>query len=349
MADESEEKTEPASDKKLRDARRKGQVPHSKDLVSGAVFVAATGYLLVSWSGLDDQLRQLIDVVSAAPGRPFGEVTDRATELVGHILLAAIVSLAAVTIVAALAAGMAATFGPVFAFEALQPKLDNISPMKGLKRIVSLRSLIEIAKSLVKVTVIAPIFWIILRGSIEPLLEAPACGTACFAPILLATVKMLATTAAMVFVVIGIADLLIQRQLFRREMRMSHTEVKREYKDMEGDPHVRGEQRRLRRELAAPKVRLGLRNAVIAFSHRGHFVGLRYKQGETAVPFVACKGRGDVAVRMLAEARGRAIPIVEDAALAVALCGHAVGHPIRRDFYDPVARALIAAGSGKTQ
>jgi type III secretion protein U len=349
MADESEEKTEPASDKKLRDARRKGQVPHSKDLVSGAVFLAGTGYLLGSWSGLDDQLRQLIDVVGAAPTRPFDEVSGRVTELVGHVLLTAIVSLAGVTMVAALASGMAATLGPVFAFEALQPKLENISPMKGLKRIVSLRSLIEIAKSLIKIVVIAPIFWIILRGAINPLIEAPACGTACFAPILFATVKMLTVTAAVVFVVVGLVDLLIQRHLFLREMRMSHTEVKREYKDMEGDPHLRGEQRRLRRELASPKVRLGMRNAVLAVIHHGHFVGLRYKRGETSVPCVACKGRGDVAARMLAEARRRAIPIVEDGALAGALFGHAVGHPIRRELFDPVARILIDTGIGKAE
>ena len=158
---------------------------------------------------------------------------------------------------------------------------------------------------------------------------------------------MLGGVAAAVFVVVGIVDLLIQRRLFLHEMRMTRTETTREYKDMEGDPHVRGELRRLRRELAAQPVRTGLRHAVVAVMHQDHVVGLRYVPGETPVPFVVCKGRGAVGRRMLAEAGRLALPIVGDAALAPALFGHAVGHPIRRELFDPVARLLYGSGLGK--
>jgi type III secretion protein U len=349
MTDESEEKTLPASEKKLRDARRKGQVPHSKDLVSGTVFIAAAGYLLATWTRLADELQQLIDVVAADPTRSFDDTWNASKDLVGRIVVGHAVALGAVMLTATFLSGMAATFGPVFSFEAFQPKLDHIDPMKGIKRIVSLRSLIELGKSLVKIAVVAAISWCILRDAIGPLIETPSCGLGCFGPIMLATIKMLASSAAAVVVIAGLADLLIQRQLFLKEMRMSHTESKREYKNMEGDPHVRGEQRRLRREFAGPNTRLGLRNAVIAVNHGNHIVGLRYVQGENAAPVVVCKGRGEVAERMRAEVRRLAIPLVDDAVLATALFAHVVGHPIRRELYDSVARALFTAGVGKPE
>ena len=86
MPEQSEEKTLPASDKKLRDARRRGQVPHSKDLVSGAVFLVTCAYLQASWTRIADQLQQLIDVVAGAPDRPFAQAFDTAMALAGHIL-----------------------------------------------------------------------------------------------------------------------------------------------------------------------------------------------------------------------------------------------------------------------
>jgi type III secretion protein U len=349
VADSSEEKTEPASEKKLRDARRKGQVPHSKDFVSSMVFLAAAGYLLSSWTGLDERLRQLIDIAAAASAEPFADVAERAGKLVGIILVQTLATLGGITAAAAVLSGVAATFGPVFALEALQPKLEHISPAKGLKRIFGGRSWIEFAKSLVKIAILAPACWLVFRSLFPVLVETPECGTLCFASVLLSGLELLAGTAAIIFVAIGLVDLLVQRQLFLREMRMSQTELKREYKDMEGDPHVRGELRRLRRELASSVKKLGLQNAVIGVTGVNHFVGLRYKQGETTIPYLVCKGRDDAAARMNAEARRRAISLVNDSALAAALLSHSVGQPIKPDLFDSVARLLISAGIGREQ
>jgi type III secretion protein U len=347
MAQQSEEKTLPASEKKLKDARRKGQVPFGKDLVSAVVFVAATAQLLWSWQGIADELRSLVDIVSTAVLRPFAEAGGTAVAHAGGLVIRVVLPLAAVTAAAAVLAGMLATFGPVMSFEPLAPKLERINPIAGLKRMFSLRSLSEIVKSVVKLAVVAVAFWQLLSMVLAPLFAAPACGAACFGPILVISIKLLAGFIAAVLVVAGLIDILVQRRLFLREMRMTRTERKREHKDTEGDPLVRREQRQLRRELGTQPGRFGLRSAVIVIADGEHLVGLRYDAVECPVPLVVCKGRDRVAEELRHQARRLAIPVIEDAALAAALHGHPVGQAIRSEHFDRVAWALFGAGLGK--
>jgi len=159
------------------------------------------------------------------------------------------------------------------------------------------------------------------------------------------TLKPLAVTAAIAFVAIGLLDVLLQYRLFLRDMRMTRTERKRELKDLEGDPLIRGERRRIRREVATKPARVGLRHAVVIITHGGYAVGLRYNHDDTPVPLVVSRGRGPASDEMLAEGRRLDIPIIDDATLAERLVKrHAVGDRIRRDLYNPVARVLVDLG-----
>src|SRR5262249_18802294 len=261
-ADESEEKTLPASHKKLQDARRKGQTSNSKDLVSGFTLLAAVFYLLGQWPSMRDRVMQLIDVVSTSTDRPFAEALQPAVYGTLEVLLMTTVPLLVVVFVVAVLMGMAATLGPVFSFESMKPEIDKINPMKGAKRIFSSKNLIEFVKSLVKVTVLSVAFWMVLRGHIQPLLETPSCGEGCLGPMVVSTLRPLAVTAVIAFVVIGILDMPLQRHLFLQEMRMTKTEKKREYKDMEGNPQIKSERRRIQSMMAAKQVRKGVRHAV---------------------------------------------------------------------------------------
>jgi type III secretion protein U len=330
MADQSEEKTLPASDKKLRDARRKGQVPHSKDIVSALTFVAAIGYVLLAWAEIADQLRRLLDVVATAAARPFPDVAAPALALAVDIVLRSSLVLGA--------------FGPVLAFEPLQPKLERINPAEGLKRLFSVKSLVEFLKTLLKLLIVAPILWLVLRGTVQAFFETPACGSGCFGPLLRAALAALARTAAVCFVGFGLLDLILQRRLFMREMRMTQTEAKREHKNMEGDPHIRHEQQRLRRRLMAGSARIGLRYATFAVVYRQQIVALRFQQGEMSAPHVVAKGRGGNGTMMIAETRQRGIAIAEDANLVASLYRQDIGTPIQVGLFGPVAAAMRRTG-----
>ena len=240
---------------------------------------------------------------------------------------------------------MASTFGPVFSLESVKPKFDHINPAQGLKRIVSLRNVVEFAKAAAKVIALTVAFWLVLRGAIEPLFEVPSCGQTCLGQTALAAFRPLAATAMVAFLIIGLLDLLVQRQLFLRDMRMTRTESKREVKDLEGDPLIRSERRRMRTQLTSQQVRVGLRQAVIAVYHEDQIVGLRYRPGDTPIPVVVCKASGAAGTQMIGEARRLGIQVVDNAALVAALAArHAVGDLIVPEVFQSVAEMLVAAG-----
>jgi type III secretion protein U len=347
MPDEAEQKTLPASEKKIRDARVKhGQVPHSKDFVTGVSLAATLGLLFLAWPNIRDRILQLLDAVTAESTRPFAQSVPRAIGLSFDVLLTTGLTVAAVVVLSVIAAGLAATAGPVFSFDLVKPSLERISPAQGAKRIFSLRNLIEFAKGAAKLIVLAAAFWLVVSDQLQPLFQMPDCGFSCVAPATLETLKLLAATAAIAFIAIGLIDILLQRRLFLRDMRMTRTEYKREQKDLEGDPLIRAERRRIHRRLAATQIRTGLRHAVVAIAHGDLIVGLRYQAGETPIPIVVSKGRGELGQRMLAEARERGIAVVEDAELATALAeAHTVGDTIKREYFGPVAQALFKMSS----
>jgi type III secretion protein U len=345
VKEETEEKTLPATPKKLRDARRKGQVPHSKDLVAGAGLVAAVVYLLHARSIIEARVTSLVDLVAAAIDQPFTETWQRLVPLAVQVLVLTSVPLAALVFAISAIAGMAGTLGPVFAFENASLKFEHIDPVQGAKRIFSARNLIEFAKAVAKVVVLIAAFWLTLRTLVQSLFETPACGGTCLGPMTIATMKPLAITAAIAFAAIGLIDVLLQYRLYLRDMRMTHTERKRELKDLEGDPLIRSERRRVRRQAATGPVRIGVRHAVVIIAHGDRAVGLRYNAADTPVPTVVSRGRGAAAAQMLTEARRRGIPIVEDSALVGSLIrGHAIGDRIRQQLFNAVARILFRLG-----
>ncbi len=288
MTEESEQKSLPASEKKLRDARvKRGQVAHSKDLVTGIALLVMLGFLFFAWPGIRDRILQLLDVAAAATVQPFAQGQQQAIGVALEALVVTSLTLALVVLVTVVAVGMAATGGPIFSFELVKPKFENISPVHGAKRIFSLRNAVDFAKGIVKIICLTSAFWLVLRGSLRPLFQVPGCGQACLGPTMLALLEPLAL---------------------------------------------------------ASQVRTGLRHAVIVVAHGDEIVGLRYRAGETPIPIVVSKGRGEVGRRQLAEARTLGIPIVYNTTLAAGLAaGHKVGDHIQREFFAPVAEMLFKA------
>ncbi|MER9231656.1 EscU/YscU/HrcU family type III secretion system export apparatus switch protein [Mesorhizobium sp. M0622] len=343
MAEEAEEKKLPASDKKLRDARRKGQVSQSRDLVSGFTLFAALAYLYFSWPLLFKHLSELVQTVTV-PGGSFEEVSLRAIRHSFSLLMLATFPLVGIVVVLTVAFGMLGTFGPVFSFEPLKPQFDHINPAKGLQKILSLRNVIEFAKGLVKVVLLASLFVFILIAWLQPLFDAPGCGQTCLEPIIKAVLTPLGIAAALAFVVIGLIDVPVQRWLFLRDMRMTTTEYKREHKDLEGDPLIRREQQRQRREAVIQPAKLGVKNAVIVFVSGDCAVALRYVKGETPVPTVVGKGQGRAADDIVAQARQAGIPIVDDAIAETIFENANTGSYIGQQMFSPVVRHLVRHG-----
>lgn len=344
MADEAEEKRLPASDKKLRDAKRKGQVSQSRDFVSAFGLCAALAYIYLIWPQASAHFSELVATITDYTV-PFGEILPRSGRHAVFLLMYVTVPLVGIVVVVTIIFGMLSTFGPVFSFETVKPQFEHINPAKGLQKIMSLRNVVEFVKGLAKLIFLSALFVVILVQWLQPLFEAPGCGFGCMEPMLWGVMMPVGVSAALAFLVIGILDMPLQRWLFRRDMRMTTTEYKREQKDMEGDPLIRQEQRRQRREAVQQPARLGIQNAVMVFAGNEQAVGLRYIKGETPVPTVVAKGLGRTATDMIAQSQAAGIPVVRDAALAEGLLQKTnVGNYISQDMFSPVVRHLVRHG-----
>lgn len=340
----AEEKSLPATERKLEEGRKKGQVPQSRDLRIGATTAAIIGYLIMSWQSIRDQITELVDIIAAASTSPFAEVWQRCLTITQDLLIDTTLPLVLIACTAVILSGVAGTFGPVFAFETIKPNFEHINPVTGFKRIFSIKNLVEFLKSVVKVIALIVTLWLVVRTFIEPLFQAPICGDTCLAPVFLMVLKALAIAGALAFLVIGALDLLMQRRLFLHDMRMTKTELKRERKDLDGDPFIRRERRRLQNEMAdAP--RLGIAHASLIISLGGErMVGIRFNRRDAPVPSIVCRGTGERGAALLAEARRLGLPIEVDAALITALERQAPGDRINRAHYEPVAALLVRHG-----
>jgi type III secretion protein U len=349
MADDtSEEKTLPASDKKLRDSRRKGKVSQSRDLVSAGALLVVTGYLFFIYPSLRDHVLQLVETVSRASGG-FGptELMPAISSEVNHasvVLLTFVIPLVIILAATVIITGIIGTLGPVFSFENVKFDLNHINPAKGLERLFSMRHLVGFVQGIAKILILAIAFWLVVRIWVQSFFEIPACGKACTVPILLAALKPLAVTAIVAFLIIGFIDALVQRRLFLRDMRMTKTEYKREQKDLEGDPLIRGERRRIRRR-ALSEAGTGLRRAAFALVGGDKIVALRYDGVKVIVPTVAAKAEGAKFETALERARTLGIPIVENAVLTAAIFeSHPLGKSLNRQFFEPVISILSNLG-----
>ncbi len=318
--DESQKTEEPTS-KKLEDSRKKGQVALSREvnhwimLFAGTLMVAALSpfimgtladYLLAfierphSFSLDDPGLKNILEesfwAAMAAIGLPFI-----------FLLVAAFI-------------GPFAQVGPLFAPEVLQPKLSKISIIKGFKRIVSPKALVEFAKGIVKlviVAVVAAVLTLPFYEGVAALIDMPAFE-------ILDTMKFLVIRVLVgvlvIMLIVAVFDYAYQRMDHYKKMRMTKQEVKDEYKTTEGDPHVKARLRQLRQEKARGNIIQAVPEADVVITNPTHYaVALKYDPDESPAPVCVTKGLNEVALRIREIANDHEVVIQENPPLARAL------------------------------
>lgn len=347
MADQdTEEKTLPPSAKKLRDLRRKGQVARSKDMVAGAAMAGSLGFLMLAGMTIVTAATAMIDTAGDVAAGDFHSGLARLAPVIRHAAAGVLLPLLLLVPALAVLAAMVTLGGIPFSMDPISPKLEKINPVEGFKRLFKLHALIELIKSLVKTVVIAAAFVAVLAGGLKALVLAPSSGLDAEIAVLHVLAIPLFSTAAVLFLVAGAADVGLQKWLFQRDQKMSLTEMKRERKDMDGDPHVKRERKRIMREALRLAGGLGMRRATIVIHDGGGMtVGLRYKINEMPAPVVVCRGRDARARAMLSEADAARLAVAEDADLVRQLFRLPLGHGIPERLFRPMALALRNAGS----
>ncbi|MDC5707122.1 type III secretion system export apparatus subunit SctU [Vibrio europaeus] len=315
----SGEKTEQPTPKKLRDARQKGQVAKSQEIVSSSLILVLIAVLFAFSDYYLEHISALLLLPSELAYQGFQDaLLDVAISIAKEMayLLAPIILVAALV---AIFANMG-QFGFLFTGESIKPEIKKVNPVEGAKRIFSLKSVIEFIKSILKVSLLSCIIWITLRGNLNTLLQVPTCGLNCVPTIAGVLIKQLMIISSVGFIVIAAADFAYQKYDHTKKLKMTKDEVKREYKEMEGSPEIKSKRRQLHQELQASNQRENVKRSNVLVTNPTHIaIGLYYKKGETPLPIITLKETDAMAKRMIKIAQEEGVPVMQKVPLARAL------------------------------
>jgi len=340
------EKTHQASARRLREARRQGEVARSADVITTVQFIVLLALIAGAAPLGLKLLHQLLDAAQqVVAARVPGEGIAGLLAAVRHLVLLAVVAVCGATALAGIVAGIVQV-GGVLAWARLTPQLSRLNPAAGLKRMVSMRALIDLAKLLAKTGAIGLVLYAVIRGSIGAAIEAGFTTPAQILTLTGRVLSMLFSWAAVIYAVIAAADFIHQRWEFARKHRMTTDEVRREMRELEGDPHLSSRRTQLAREVQFASLQDVLRGASLVIYSAHVAVALHYS-GEPTLPRVIARGEGEAAARILAIAQELLRPTVANTGLAEKLYEQvALGGHIDRAHFREVADALRWAGGG---
>jgi len=343
MADVAQERTEQPTQKRLEEARRHGQLPRSRDLTSAAVVLIAGLGLRFTGAHMGAQLYELMRSGLALSRVQVLDENLMVPALAGTVAKALVTCapVLGLTVLAALLAPLALG-GWNLSFEALAPDFTRLSPVGGLQRIFSLRSVVELAKAFAKFAVVATVAVIFLWKNSSELMtlasEPARVGIAHAASLSGSALLTLAAALA----VIGGADVPWQLWQHNQRMRMSRQELRDEHKESEGAPEIKGRVRKAQQELARRRMMQEVPKADVVVVNPTHFaVALRYDEKRMRAPIVVAKGADEVAQRIREVASEHRVPVFEAPPLARALFRSVqIGGEIPTALYVAVAQVL---------
>jgi flagellar biosynthetic protein FlhB len=344
MAEEQtgQERTEEPTERRKQEARRRGQVPRSKELNTMLSLLFAGAGLWVLGSTMTERFYS-ISRAGFRVDRALAFDSDAITVHFMYLVIEALVTLLpffAVTAVAALA-GPLLMGGWAFSLEAMAFKWEKLDPVKGLKRLFSAKGLLELLKALVKFVLLLVATWFLVlffeREILTLSVVSPDAASRRAVTMLLTA--LLALSAVLLLIVV--VDVPFERWNFNRQLRMTRQEVREELKETEGRPEVRQRVRNLQREIAQRRMMQDVPKADVVITNPTHFaVALSY-EGSRGAPRVVAKGRDLVAQQIRTVARMNDVPVFEAPPLARALYGTTeIGDEIPRSLYLAVARVL---------
>jgi flagellar biosynthetic protein FlhB len=342
--DDGQEKTLDASPRKLEEARKKGDVPISRE---GAVFGLYAAMLLAIFlaggtvaTAVGTALLPMLEQPDA-----FLELEFKGYEMAGDAVMRAL----AIAIAPVFGLLVLGALGPYYAqntitiaVERLAPKVSNLSPMRGLKRLFGMKALFEFAKSIIKGIAVAAACYFVALPIYEDSAAYAMLDPAAFLHFVPSHIAIVLLTVALVAGVVAAIDLTFQRFEYMRRQRMSLQELKEEMRSTDGDPHFKSLRRSRQRKLAQRRMMAEVPKATVIITNPTHFaVALRYDRSRDAAPLCIAKGTDAVALRIRETAKEAGVPLMEDRPLARAL--HAsteIGDTIPREHFEAVAKII---------
>lgn len=339
----SGEKTEKATPKKRDESRKKGQVAKSQELPAAAILIASIVILMIFGSNFRTTITHLFtDVFN---NRMTMEITiSNVMNMMMQYMLEIMKLLAPIFIAAVLIAIVASfgQYGILFVSEGLKPKFSKMDPIKGFKNIFSLRSIVELLKSLFKMSIIAYLVYSTLQGQISVISKMHSMSLEDILDFGASVTISLGIKIGVALMILAVFDFMYQKYEFEKGIRMSKQDIKDEYKKAEGDPMIKGKIRERQRRMAMQRMMQDVPTADVIITNPTHYaVALKYDGNQMQAPEVVAKGQDFVALRIREVAKENGVLIMENKPLARALFAQAeIGDTVPADLFQAVAEVL---------
>ena len=352
MADDTdpESKTEEPSAKKLSDARAKGDVVKSADIPQLASLLGAVSVVLMAGGWMTRDLANALVPFIAHAGTT--ELTSGGAMVVlRQAVDAALPPLVLVMVVASVAGALAnvAQTGFMLTPDKLKPDFGKLNVLAGLGRIFGMDGMIQFAKSVVKIGVTGLIAWMVMKPNVGEVRNLVGMDPALVLPEAMKLSKSLFMAVILFLAITAGFDWFLQRQRFMNRMRMTLQEVKDEFKQSDGDPHIKGKRRQIQMQRSRQRMMQAVPKATVVVMNPTHYaVALKYEPGETPAPLCVAKGVDDLALKIRAIAEEHGVPVLEDPPLARAL--HAsveIDQEIPVEHFEAVAKVISFIMNGK--
>jgi type III secretion protein U len=335
------EKTEEPTEHKLDEAHKKGQSPKSADVVVAGILVVSLMTLMAGGEAMHNRLAKTVSLAMRQGMQ--AQSNEELFAIISDMVLNGLVASLPLVAVSVLVAVMA-LFGQIgfnLSFEAITPKFDKLNPAEGLKKIFSVRSLIDLVKAIFKAIALGCVIWSIVRGLVPLLVGSAYLSPHAAGQVAWTAMLKLLAASCVVFIIVAPVDFGIQRWQFMRDQRMSKDEIKREHKESEGDPELKGKRKQLAQEMATTAPQQRVPGATVVVTNPTHYaVALRYEPGETALPIIVAKGVDEQAAVIREIAKEHHVPIIGNPPLARALHKVPLDQPVPEELFEAVAAVL---------
>jgi flagellar biosynthetic protein FlhB len=341
---DKESQTEEPTEKRLGDSIESGNTPHSSEVTLFAGLLAAllffSFFLRDGARGLVTALQNLLEQsgqYQVGAGRNATYLVEATMQVAGRFLLPAVVLIIVMAVVA--------TFGqnaPQMSPDRLAPKWERVSPLAGWSRIVSIKGLTGLLKSVAKLLIVGIVAFILIKGEIGGAIATIQSDPAGLPDHLLSLSSRLLSGVTISVFVLAAVDIVWTRFHWKRDQRMSRQDVKDEMKQMQGDPMVKARQRSLALERSRKRMMASVPTATMVIANPTHYaIALRYVREEGGAPKVVAKGQDLIALKIREIAEAHDIPVIEDKALARSMYDHVeVDMLIPAEFYRVIAELI---------
>jgi type III secretion protein U len=337
------EKSEKATPKKLRDARKKGQVAKSKDFPSAFTFIVSIAGVLTFSSYFYTQFTTfMIEMLRIIPHH------SHLQERIGGILMGVMESIFYTSLplmVFISLIGVIVNFlivGPMFSLQAMKLDIKKLNPVTNLKNLFKLKTAIELIKSILKITGAMLLIYSVVYTSLEEIISTCALPLVASASVFASFLEKVVLRVGIFFIAVAIFDLVYQKKNFAKEMKMEKFEVKQEYKDSEGDPHIKSRRRQIAQEIAYQDGPSSARRAKAVITNPTHIaVAIEYDSEVEPAPKIVTMGLDTVAEEIIKIAVDNDIPVMRNIELAHNLYYKGnTGDYIPEDTYEAIAEIL---------